>query len=87
MANLDWKHRYNTLAEASKKLAKEKSQLQSRVIYLQNENIRLAAENSGLKETQQIVANDFNKRNRDTGREVERLRKLLKNNGIMIGDG
>jgi len=83
---MSWKAKYEILADAAKKLENENSDLKSKIIYLQNENIRLSNENIGMKQTSQIVTNDYNKRSQNFAKEIGRLRQLLKDNNISIGD-
>lgn len=78
----DLERRYNSIVEATMKQSDEISELKDEVAHLTRENSRITGELKSAQHHAQLLGDAMNEQNQDNGTEIERLRKLLKKNGI-----
>lgn len=78
----DWKNRYDSLAKAAIRQNDQITDLRSKLDFINTENARLGAELEVAQQNAQMLGNELNKGNQAANREVERLRRLCKENGI-----
>lgn len=82
----DLRPRYNALVEATVKQNTTLEVLRGQVDFLKRENERLNAELAAAHCNAQLLGNELNRGNQDAGREVQRLRELLREHGIDPGE-
>jgi FtsZ-binding cell division protein ZapB len=86
MSENDLRPRYNALVEATVKQNTTLEVLRSQIEFLKTDNARLTVELAAAHNNAQLLGDELNLGNQDANREVERLRALLKENGIDPGD-
>ena len=74
--------RYNSAMNGVVRMNTERIELQRKIEHLAGECNRLGAELQAAQQNAQMLGDDFNERARASGREIEKLRRMLKAAGV-----